>query len=126
MSDDYGSLKAEAVARAKNEVLDLIASGDVPEGVSSFADLHDFVDANGLGGLCDDEFLARVEAAGVILPDDGRGVASDEFIAFGDDVQGAVDAWLKDGRPGDGACPRCSRWHVDPAGRAACSMREDL
>ncbi len=44
------------IARAINEVRVDVASGLVPVTVSSFAELHDHVDANGYGGAFEDEF----------------------------------------------------------------------
>jgi hypothetical protein len=41
---------AQAVARAKREILEDIECGLVPSGVASFSELHDFVDANWYGG----------------------------------------------------------------------------
>lgn len=69
------------VERMKAEVLADIAAGVVPASVSSYAELHDHVDANGYGGA----FEAPIPADG---------------WAFWDDAQCAVDAWLKAGRQG--------------------------
>ena len=41
-----------AIERSKLEILQDIASGVVPGTVSSFSELHDYVDANEYGGLC--------------------------------------------------------------------------
>ena len=51
------------------ELCEDIASGLVPSTVSSFAELHDYVDANCYGGFCDDdadfefEFTVRCQNA---------------------------------------------------------------
>jgi hypothetical protein len=74
----------KAVARGKEEISDDIAAGIVPAGVASFAELHDYVDANEYGGLCDPEAYGDSERYGV------------EFAAA---VQDALDAWVKAGRP---------------------------
>jgi hypothetical protein len=69
---------AEAVARGKAEILADIASGRVPADVSSFAALHDYVDANEYGGLCEDPI--------------------DPSCAPVNEIQNALDAWLVCGR----------------------------
>lgn len=51
----------------------------MPETISSFSELHDFVDANMYGGLCDPESRSDFSLGDVIA------------------VQEKVDAWLKDG-----------------------------
>lgn len=43
-----------AVERGKAEILEDIATGRVPASVADFASLHDYVDANEYGGLCED------------------------------------------------------------------------
>lgn len=67
-----------AVARSKREILLDIARGTVPADVPDFSTLHNYVDANVYGGLCDG------------LPYDGE-----ELCAFGNAVQGEVDKWLR-------------------------------
>jgi hypothetical protein len=42
-----------AIKRAKEEILDDIETGRVPATVTRFAELHDYVDANEYGGLCE-------------------------------------------------------------------------
>ena len=41
---------ALTVARAKREILSDIADGTVPASVTTYSQLHDYVDANGYGG----------------------------------------------------------------------------
>lgn len=73
------------VANIKEEILELLLSGKMPSTVRSFAELHDYVDANMLGdwdGLLDD-------------------VDGEAFKVFSDELNQAqcrVDALLK-------ACP---------------------
>jgi hypothetical protein len=71
-----------AVERAKREIRADITSGRVPASVASFAELHDYVDANGYGGAFEVEWND-----------------SDEFNAFWNGVQSAIDAWIKAGMP---------------------------
>jgi len=42
------------VERGKREILEDVMSGKVPKFVTSFGDLHDYVDANEYAGLCED------------------------------------------------------------------------
>jgi len=88
-----------AIRLAEAQVLADIRSGRVPSTVTTFAELHDYVDANEYGGLCQpgpfwqagdsddrpDTFDARMTAAGA--------------------VQDAVDGWL---RRRANACPSCA------------------
>jgi len=83
------------IERSKAEILEDIASGVVPDTVSSFSELHDYVDANEYGGLC-------AEGTWWMLPDD----VSDEILELTNEglqiihteqsngVQNAVNAWL--------------------------------
>ncbi len=43
----------QTVAQMKVEILTEIESGRIPDSVQSFSDLHDYIDANTLGGMCD-------------------------------------------------------------------------
>lgn len=45
---------AEAIKMAKDEIREHIADGGIPASVRSFSELHDHIDANLLGGLCDE------------------------------------------------------------------------
>lgn len=68
------------IARSKSEILADIADGTVPATVATFSELHDYVDANCYGGLCDDECPPEVWDAGA-------------------EIQEAVHQWLVAGRP---------------------------
>lgn len=68
-----------AIARSKSEILADIASGEVPTTVQTFSELHDYVDANEYGGLCDDDLF-------------------DTLNPWVNDIQNAVNAWLLAGR----------------------------
>lgn len=73
------------VERAKSEVLADIAAGHVPATVATFAELHDYVDANYYGGAFEGE----------LSEDDAE---RDLQVAFWNRVQNAVDQWIKAGR----------------------------
>lgn len=83
------------VERAKREILEDIGvarSHDgrvMPATVSTFSELHDYVDANTYGGMCDDVY----EAFGT--DDAGNDAWTDHCNAVTD----ALDAWLRAGRP---------------------------
>lgn len=70
-----------AIKRAKTEILNDIETGRVPATVTRFAELHDHVDANEYGGLCE------------------RDVDIDSLVGFGNELQRQVDLWLRAGRP---------------------------
>ena len=63
-----------AIEQGKAEILADIASGRVPADVSTFAALHDYVDANEYGGLCEKPI--------------------DPSFAPANEIQNALDAWL--------------------------------
>lgn len=70
------------VATAKREIRADIKNHIVPETVTRFAELHDYVDANEYGGLCDPDIFQTT--FGTEVPDK---------------VQDALDEWLQEGRP---------------------------
>lgn len=72
---------AECVGQVKAEILDDIAKDIQPATVSTFSQLHDSVDANEYGGLCDPEQRGDWTVGDIVV------------------MQDAVDAWLKAGRP---------------------------
>lgn len=83
-----------AVEQAMIEIEDDISDGTVPADVPDFSSLHDYVDANCYGGLCDGEdgpwhYLWAIRDAN----------DSPAIIDFGNAVQSRVDAWLRAGRP---------------------------
>lgn len=89
------------ILQAKRQILwavtrsrPLYSGGKVlPATVTSFAELHDFCDANELGGLCDDGITAK---AAEVFPATGAG----EPVAWMDacnTVQNGVHKWLASG-----------------------------
>lgn len=83
-----------AILRSKAEILGEIAAGNLPATVATFAELHDYLDANELGGLCEEGSATAALALGEMLGED-----SDDAANFANEVQDAVDAWLRAGRP---------------------------
>lgn len=93
-----------AVDRAKQEILRDIKDGRVPADVKSFGDLHDHVDANEYGGLCEAPWFVE-----------GR---EPSILSTADLVQEDVDKWLKAGRV-DEFATTTSRLRVGDRVRAA-------
>lgn len=81
----------------KREVLRLILGLRVPIQVRSFSDLHDYIDANELGGFCDDKFCDELIAhfGGRDAYNDGM---PDGMLSYMNACQDAVGEWL--GREG--------------------------
>jgi hypothetical protein len=79
---------AIAIARSKREILADIASGRVPSTVATFSDLHDYVDANLYGGLCEE---------GTVWVDPTAEVTIEHAYDAANEVQNAVDLWLASG-----------------------------
>lgn len=69
---------AEAIRATKEEIHDLVDTEIVPDSVRSFSELHDYIDANELGGFCDE--------AGIDWSLEHRNI-----------VQDSVHAWLSNG-----------------------------
>jgi hypothetical protein len=82
------------IALAKSEILAFIRDGRIPADVPTFAALHDHIDANELGALCDESTwpAMRIDEDGEADPDDHAA-----WMAECNAVQGAVDAWIRGG-----------------------------
>jgi hypothetical protein len=86
-----------AIVRSQMEILEDMVSGKVPVTVSSFMELHDYVDANEYGGLCEDLWWCLPEDA-----TDKQIADNDGFYLIGshldlaNTVQSAVNQWLKE------------------------------
>ena len=90
MPAEWADELAARIKRAKAEILADIGHGIVPADVAAFAKLHDHVDANEYGGLCEEPFYS------VIRGDEDD--PSEVSWAFGVLLQDAVDRWLRGGR----------------------------
>jgi hypothetical protein len=71
-----------AFRTAVDEIIDDIETGTLPPEVKTFAELHNYVDANEYGGLCD--------VVGT--------VSQDELEDYGNALQSRLDQWLSNGR----------------------------
>lgn len=82
----------ETIDRMKHEILADMNDGKVPRTVKSFAELHDYVDANEYGGFCDEAFSnGMINWFGGRGKDDGLPEGYSKYI---NDAQNAIDAWL--------------------------------
>ena len=90
-----------AIERAKDEVRDEMVAGRIPTTVTDFATLHDYIDANELGGLTDG-FLGRFGPE----PEDGG--INDHAVDAANAVEDAVCEWLAT-RRNPRTDPRCER-----------------
>lgn len=83
--DDRAHRIRDAVALTKREITEDIASGRfAAEDIACFSDLHNYVDANTYGGLCDE---------------DGpwHDLDSEATLRDGNSVQDIVDQWIRAG-----------------------------
>ena len=80
--------------RMKTEIIEDVESGIVPESVSSFSELHNYVDANLYGGT--EALLEEIDAR-VPDTDEGHKRAIDELCELANPAMDIVDSWLKTG-----------------------------
>ncbi|MBU1690635.1 MAG: hypothetical protein KKD65_07845 [Gammaproteobacteria bacterium] len=85
----------ESIERMKQEIIEDVKDGRVPENCPSFSALHEYVDANCYGGFCeDDEMQALTDHFGGLDEDEGM---PDALIGYLNDAQNSIDRWLKEG-----------------------------
>ena len=89
-----------AIERSKAEILEDMSTGVVPPTVCRFYQLHDYVDANEYGGLCESGtwWMLADDVPDEILELTNEGLSiihTDQSNA----VQNAVDAWLQELNP---------------------------
>ncbi|MDT8992752.1 hypothetical protein RQP54_17905 [Curvibacter sp. APW13] len=86
---------AVLVLAMKRDVLEMIRDGQVPLDVQNFSQLHDYCDANCLGGLCTDQkFDALVAKFGGRDADDGMPQGMLDFINA---AQNTISEWVQAG-----------------------------
>lgn len=81
------------VGSMKLGIMSDIQAGIIPPTVKSFAELHSYVDANEYGGFCIEEFAEQL--AKVFGGRSADGCMPDACIAFMNEAQNAIDAWIK-------------------------------
>lgn len=75
---------SKSVEIAKNEILADVRNGVVPATVKSFSDLHDYVDANTYGEICEAETRDAFDSY-------------EGWVSFADQVFNEIDAWIESG-----------------------------
>lgn len=75
-----------SVEEAKKEILDDIRDGVVPNDIRTFSALHDYVDANCYGRLCDEDWIER----------DGTGDMTEATMNAANEVQQRIERWLQE------------------------------
>ena len=85
----------EVIERMKREVIADVKSGQVPRTVKTFAELHDYGDANEYGGFCEDAFIDMLtQHFGGPAKITGMPQGMLDFINA---AQYAIDVWIKEG-----------------------------
>ena len=85
----------EVIERMKREVIEDVKAGQVPRTVKTFAELHDYGDANEYGGFCDNTFMDMLtQHFGGLNENTGM---PQEMLDFINAAQNAIDAWVKEG-----------------------------
>jgi cyclophilin family peptidyl-prolyl cis-trans isomerase len=84
---------AQSVARMREEIEIDVRRGVLPANVSSFSELHEFVDANEYGGFCVDR-LADAMIAQYGGRDQNEGMP-DGMMKHISDAQNAIDVWIR-------------------------------
>ena len=84
------------VARSKKEILEDIAFGIIDAPVTTFGDLHDHVDANEYGGMCEDKFF---DDGNALFPradgEDYDTLQSQWLMDVSNAIQNAVNSWIQ-------------------------------
>ena len=83
------------VQRAQQEILTDIKSDRVPLNVTCFGDLHDYVDANEYGGLCDDDVI---DVGNRLFPErTDDTIKTQAFMDVCEEVQCHLNNWISNG-----------------------------
>jgi hypothetical protein len=90
---------ATAVRLSKEEILERVSMGELPDTVADFGELHDYMDANTLGGFCDDQLQPVFDAIFPHIASDTENgtISSGAFMDAANDVQNAVNDWIQSG-----------------------------
>lgn len=95
LTQEQRAMVDRLVSRAKAEICADCASGRFRASqVDTFADLHDYVDANEYGGLCEDGVAAEGERLFLERTDEGT-VASQGFMDACEVVQDRLARWIE-------------------------------
>jgi hypothetical protein len=90
---------AAAVEISKAEIIGMVGNGVISAYVESFGDLHDFVDANEIGGFCDEDLQPIFDQIFVHTEQDiiNGTIASETEMDATNRVQDIVSAWITSG-----------------------------
>jgi N12 class adenine-specific DNA methylase len=93
--DTAESVAQARIKTAKDEILDDVRRGIVPDSIKSFADLHDYVDANAYINDADrpDAMIGRLGKS--------LGWKQGDYINFSNQLVDSLDAWIKGGMKDD-------------------------
>jgi len=85
----------ESIKTMKQEIIEDVKSGRVPADCPSFSALHDYVDANCYGGLCEDDVMQAL--LGHYGGRDENEGMPDELMDYLNEAQNTIDRWIKEG-----------------------------
>lgn len=85
----------QSISAMKAQLVGMVESGLIPVDVSSFSELHDYIDANCLGGFCDNDFAENM-CAYYGGRDENEGMP-DELMDYMNAAQDSIDAWVRNG-----------------------------
>jgi hypothetical protein len=85
----------ELVRKMQLDILTCVQQNIIPSTVKSFSELHDYVDANCLGGLCDD-VMAEIMIQCYGGRDEHEGMPQGMLDTI-NNAQNAIDEWIKKG-----------------------------
>lgn len=91
LTGEQDGVIARAIELGKRQIQQEIAAGRIPPTVTDFAKLHDFVDANEFGGLCE------VDGEWSRLFPRTNDQEAEVFCEAANRVQDALDQWLGNG-----------------------------
>jgi hypothetical protein len=96
---EQDSFIAKRITQAKREIIGGILRiyggvlGDIPLTVHSFSELHEYCDANELGGLCDDNITAEGNRLFPERTDPGT-IATQGWMDASNKIQDRINVWL--------------------------------
>lgn len=80
---------------ARTQINALMDAGKLPEDVGSFAELHDYLDANCLAGFGEEWLQPTFEAIYPRTVDEEESIFSDAFNDAVGRIQGRLDSWIR-------------------------------
>lgn len=91
---DFPTLE-ESIDQMKREITEDVLTNLVPKTCATFSELHDYVDANGYGGFCEDEYFEKmIQHFGGRDEDEG---IPDGMTDYLNKAQDAINQWIHTG-----------------------------